>query len=314
MTNHFRIKATTAAWLSLAIAACTGADEPRGPQIERPTFQADRAMAHVARQLDFGPRIPGTQGHDDQLEWMVRFLAERGSTVVLDRFDYVTTSGDTLELTNVMARFRPSDERRLLLLAHWDTRPKSDQARTAFGREVPVPGANDGASGTAILLELASLMSGQPPPVGVDLLFVDGEDYGPTTDDMFIGARRFAETQVPDGNWAYGVLLDMVGDADPSFPIEGNSASSALAVARRVWGIAADLGYGRYFPMDVGQPIQDDHVPLNEAGLQTIDVIDFDYGPGNGYWHTPDDTIDKLSTFTLGMVGEVMAELIYRGG
>jgi len=315
MTNRQLVRTlTVAAILGTGAYGCESAAEPRGSLVERPTFQADRAMAHVQRQVDFGPRAPGAPGHAAQLEWMVGLLAEAGATVELDRFDYETTQGDTLALTNVLARFRPGAEQRLLLLTHWDTRPKADQARTALGREAPVPGANDGASGTAVLLELATLMKGQLPPIGIDLLFVDGEDYGPTTDDMFIGAKRFAETRVPDGGWTYGVLLDMVGDADPLFPIEGNSASSALSVAQRVWGVAADLGYGRYFPTRVGQAIQDDHVPLNAAGLQTIDIIDFSYGPGNGYWHTPDDTVDKVSTFTLGMVGEVMAELVYRGG
>ena len=300
--------------LGAVLTGCEASDEPRGSQVDRPAFQADRAMAHVQRQVDFGPRAPGAPGHGEQLEWMVQFLAEAGATVELDRFDYETTQADTLALTNVLARFRLGAEQRLLLLTHWDTRPKADQARTALGREAPVPGANDGASGTAVLLELATLMKGQIPPIGIDLLFVDGEDYGPTTDDMFMGAERFAETRVPDGEWTYAVLLDMVGDADPLFPIEGNSASLALSVAQRVWGIAADLGYGRYFPTRVGQAIQDDHLALNAAGLPTIDIIDFSYGPGNGYWHTPDDTVDKVSTFTLGMVGEVMAELIYRGG
>ena len=300
--------------LAFLSSACDVTPEARGPLVERGTFQADRAMAHVQTQLAFGPRVPGTDGHAAQLDWMVELLASAGATVELDRFDWVTMGGDTLPLTNVLARFQPEATQRLLILAHWDTRPTSDQARDPAEQSVPVPGANDGASGTAVMLELASLMRGQLPPIGVDLLFVDGEDYGPTTDDMFIGSRRFAETRVPGGNWMYGVLLDMVGDADPLFPIEGNSAAAALGVARRVWGVAADLGYGPYFPTTVGQPISDDHVPLIEAGLPTIDIIDFDYGPGNGYWHTPEDTADKLSTFTLGMVGEVMAELIYRGG
>jgi hypothetical protein len=112
----------------------------------------------------------------------------------------------------------------------------------------------------------------------------------------------------------YGVLLDMVGDADPLFPIEGNSAEYAPHVVQRVWGVAARLGFGPYFPLDAGRRIGDDHVPLNQAGIPTIDIIDFDYGPGNSYWHTPDDLPEHTSASTLRMVGEVMLELIYTGG
>jgi len=307
------------------IQACDTAEAPaRGSQVERPSFQADRAFAHVGTQLDFGPRIPGEPGHAAQLDWMVERLAASGATVVLDRWDYETTGGVTLPLTNVLARYSPEAERRLLLLAHWDTRPESSEA-VGEERLKPVPGANDGASGVAVLLELASMMSVQATTVGVDLLFLDGEDYGPTPDDvangqttanMFIGSKRFA-ANTPN-EWAYGILLDMVGDTDPSFPIEGFSAQYAPQVAQRVWGIAADLGYGRYFPTRIGLPISDDHVPLNEAGIPTINIIDFVYGPdtktGGQYWHTPQDTLDKVSAFTLGMVGEVVAEVIYRGG
>ena len=116
------------------------------------------------------------------------------------------------------------------------------------------------------------------------------------------------------GRPRFGVLLDMVGDAEPRFPVEGYSAARAPQVVQRVWGIAARLGYGRYFPLDVVGYINDDHVPLNDAGIPTIDVIDFDYGPENAWWHTPEDTPDKLSARTLGMVGEVVAELLYQGG
>lgn len=302
-----------------AMAACGdtgGGARQTGPRVERPAFQADRAFAHVRTQLSFGPRVPGSEGHSRQLSWMIESLATRGAQVVIDRFDYTTSGGEVLPLTNVLARFNPEAERRLLLLTHWDTRPTSDQAPDPSDYDTPVPGANDGASGTAVLLELSALFHEQAPTVGVDLLFVDGEDYGPETVDMFIGSNRFAETQSKD--WAYAVLIDMVGDADPEFPIEGYSAEYAPAIAQRVWAIAGELGYARYFPERVGPRVLDDHVPLNEAGIQTIDIIDFVYGPdtkpGGQYWHTPLDTIDNVSAFTLGMVGEVLAEVVYRGG
>lgn len=286
--------------------------------VDRPAFDGGGAFDLVVQQVDFGPRVPGTPGHAAQLEWMVAHLDSLADSVWTQSFEHRhSETGATLDLTNVVARFSPEAQRRVLLLAHWDTRPTSDMA-DPDERDVPVPGANDGASGTAILLQLARHLAQQPADLGVDLLLVDGEDFGPTTQDMFLGARHFAEVLSAGGHPTptpvYGVLLDMVGDADPRFPIEGYSAEYAPQVAQRIWGIAARLGYGATFPREVGGYVSDDHVPLNEAGLPTIDIIDFDYGPGNGYWHTPDDTPDQVRATTLGMVGEVLLELIYSGG
>lgn len=308
-----RVRGWSWTLLLAACAACDGA-APAGSRVERPQFSGERAFQHLQRQLDFGPRIPGSPGHSQTLDWLSTELATRAGTVALQRFDVVTTQGEPLALTNVWVRFNPEAPRRLLLLTHWDTRPRSDQASDAAQRDIPVPGANDGASGTAILLELATLFLQQPPPVGVDLLFVDGEDYGPGTDDMFFGSREFARQLTADQFPVYAVLLDMVGDADPEFPIEGYSADAARDLALRVWNVARDLGYERWFPTRVGPRITDDHVPLLQKGIRTIDIIDFDYGPRNSYWHTPQDQVDHVSASTLEMVGEVMAEWIYRGG
>jgi Zn-dependent M28 family amino/carboxypeptidase len=255
------------------------------------------------------------EGHGRQLAWMIERLQSLSAEVVADTFAHVTSQGDSLVLTNVLARFRPDATRRILLLAHWDTRPRSDQASDPSLIAVPVPGANDGASGTAVLLHLATLFATQPPPMGVDLLFVDGEDYGPGAEDMFLGARRYASRlEGVSPRPVYGVLLDMVGDRDPLFPIEGFSARFAPVVVRKVWDAAERLGYRATFPNRVGPDIGDDHLPLIEAGLQTANVIDFDYGPGHRFWHTPDDVPDHVSAETLGMVGEVITELIYSGG
>lgn len=296
------------------LAGCDGAEAPAGPTPGRLTFDGEAAMDLVREQVAFGPRVPGTPGHDAQLQWMLAKLAEETSEVVADTFSHVTTSGDSLTLVNVLARFAPDARRRILLLAHWDTRPTSDQSTDSSLHSVPVPGANDGASGTAVLLALAPLLARTPPPMGVDLLFVDGEDYGPGVDDMLLGARRFAATLPDDPRPVYGVLLDMVGDAEPSFPVEGFSAQHANAVVQKVWRAAERLGYRNWFPTTVGRNLTDDHVPLIEAGIPTANIIDFDYGPGNRYWHTPDDLPEHVSAATLGMVGEVVTELIYSGG
>lgn len=283
-------------------------------RLERPSFDGRAAHQLIQDQVAFGPRVPGWEGHRRQLEWMVDLLGEAADTVELQSLEFVTSQGDTLPLTNVMARFNPDSSRRILLLTHWDTRPWSDQSLDPAEREIPVPGANDGASGTAILLHLARLFAQDPPPEGVDLLFVDGEDYGPGTEDMFVGSRHFAERMPAEIPWTYGLLLDMVGDRDPMFPIEAYSAEYAPQIAQRIWGVARQLGFGHVFPTRVGPRVIDDHVALNQAGLQTVDLIDFEYGPGNRLWHTPRDTPENTSPETLRMVGEVVAELIYRGG
>jgi hypothetical protein len=302
--------------LSLGLVIASGCDDGvQGPTPGRPAFDGMAAMELVRKQVDFGPRVPGTDGHAAQLAWMLARLDSLAPVVVADTFTHVTASAaDTLTLVNVLARFAPDATRRILLLAHWDTRPTSDQATDPTLAAVPVPGANDGASGTAVLLALASLLSDAPPPLGVDLLFVDGEDYGPGVEDMLLGARRYADTVSEDDRPLYGVLLDMVGDADPLFPVEGISSQFASPVVRKVWRAAERLGYSAYFPSGVGQDLTDDHVPLIQAGIPTADVIDFSYGPGNAFWHTPDDVPANVSGETLGMVGEVVTELIYSGG
>jgi hypothetical protein len=304
---------STLALALLWAAACTPGAE-NGPTPGEPTFDGPKAMALVDTQVAFGPRVPGTKPHEEQAAWMIARLDSLADTVVVDHFTDSLPGVGPLPLTNVLAKFRPHDTRRILLLTHWDTRPHADQSPDSADRAKPIPGANDGGSGTAVLLELASLLKKDPPPMGIDLLFVDGEDYGPGTNEMFLGATRYAKSLDPNHRPIYGVLLDMVGDADPDFPVEANSASAAPVVVHKVWQAAARLGYQKYFPETVGPSLYDDHIPLNQAGLPTVDVIDFQYGPGNRYWHTLQDTPAHMSAKTLAMVGQVMVELIYSGG
>lgn len=302
--------------LLLLAAACGGdAGTATLPELveNRPPFDGLRARALVDSQVAFGPRVPGTAGHAAQLAWMTDRLRSWADTVLLQTFEHThSQTGERLSLTNVIARFRPEEDRRLLLLAHWDTRPTSDAAAAEL-QDTPVPGANDGGSGTAVLLEVARMLAATPPEIGVDILLVDGEDFGPTTADMFLGARHYALNPLAPEP-VYGVLLDMVGDATPRFPVEGNSARLAPNVVQRVWDVAHALGYGPFFPRQPGPPITDDHIPLNQVGIPTIDIIDFDYGPANSFWHTPEDTPDKVRAETLDMVGELTLELVFLGG
>lgn len=296
-----------------------GACREGGPEAPGGTAAFDGALADslVRRQLAFGPRVPGTEAHEQALAWFVEHLEARADTVETIRFTHVTTFGDTLELTNVFARFRPEDPARVLLVAHWDSRPVAEMAADPAARARPVPGANDGASGVAVLLALADRFDRVPPTVGVDILLTDGEDWGhdPETfatvsEDMFLGARHFARTRGGTYRPLFGILLDLVGDQDPLFPWEGYSLQYAPEVVARVWETAEEIGYGDVFVSRAGPAVSDDHIPLNEAGIRTIDIIDFDYR----WWHTPEDTADKVSAATLDMVGEVVLEVIRRQG
>lgn len=275
-----------------------------------PDFSGEAAYRHVRTQVGFGPRFVGSEGHARQREWMIAHLRARADTVVLQQFTHRFGDGETRELTNIIARFKPDTAERVLLLTHWDTRSVADEEEDRSRRRRPIPGANDGASGTAVLLELADVLSRHPPPSGVDLLFIDGEDFGP--DDMFLGAEHFADNLPPEQERPrYGILLDMVGDADPWFPQEENSRRYAPDLLRRVWDTAARLGYGDMFVREEVPAVIDDHVPLNEAGLPTIDIIDPDYGPDSRYWHTLDDDLPNTSPRGLEAVGRVLLALLF---
>jgi len=295
---------------TLACSRADGGNETGFVAIEAPAFSADTAFAYLRQQVEFGPRVPGTPGHAQQIEWMTRFLRERADTVIIQPFTHThTKSGKTLEMTNVFARFNPEAGTRVLLLAHFDTRPSADNDTEGVADQ-SIPGANDGASGVAVLLELANLLRREPAPIGVDLLFVDGEDYGPTGADMYLGAKYFAANKPAGYRPLYGILLDMIADKSPRYLVEGFSEQYAPEVVERVWRLAENLGYGNYFVRTSQGGISDDHVPLNQAGIRTIDIIDFDFPE----WHTLDDDLDAVAPTGLGVVGTVLVNLIYRGG
>lgn len=279
-----------------------------------PKLSGDSAFAHIKTQVDFGPRVPGREGHQKQLAWMVTYLRAHSDTTSTQEFSYTTTKGTKLQLTNVLARFNPTAADRILLVTHWDTRPTANEDPDEAKRKEPISGANDGASGTALLMEIANVLSKNKPPIGVDLLFVDGEDYGPTGDDMYIGAKHFA-ANLPNGyRPLYGILVDMIGDENPVFGIEANSQDKAPEVVDRIWRTAEEIGLGNIFRRSSIGGIEDDHITLNQAGIRTADIIDFDYGPANGYWHTTEDVIAHTSPKGLDAVGRVLLELIFRGG
>jgi len=290
---------------AVALAACVGESRPRTP------FDGAAALGYVKQQLAFGPRIPGSEGHRRTGDWLVTKLRAAADSVSEQRWTHVTVKGDTLPLRNIIARFRPGDPQRVLYITHWDTRPVSDQAADPAQRTLPMPGANDGGSGTALLLALAEALKAKPPSVGVDLLFVDGEDYGSFDNrkDVLLGSQYFA-AHPPDSAYhpLFGVLWDMIGQHDARFSQEGFSVQRAPEVVSLVWKQAADLGYQRTFLPTVGIAITDDHIPLLETGMHVIDVIDYDY-PEH---HTPADTLGRVSQRSLQISGDVAFALVHQ--
>ena len=299
-------------------AACGGADAGGDAAAATPAaaaaageFDGAAALEYVRKQVAFGPRVPGTPAHRAAGDWLVAEMRARADSVVVQEWTHTTADDRKLPMRNILARFKPAEGKRVLYLAHWDSRPASDKEGDPAKAALAVPGANDGGSGVAILLGVADALKRQPPTVGVDLLFVDGEDWGSfdTNTDVLIGSRHFAEN-LPEPGYQplFGVLWDMVGDENPVFEQEGFSMQRAPEVVQRVWLTAQRMGYGAIFTNRAGMAITDDHVPLQEKGLRVIDVIDLDYP----WHHLNGDTADKVSAKTLGIVGAV-AMAVVRG-
>jgi peptidase M28-like protein len=273
-------------------------------------FDGSSAFRYLESQVGFGPRIPGTEAHRRMVAWLDSLLRQRADTVVVQSWTHVTAAGDSLPLTNLVARFRPAATKRLLFLAHYDSRPHADGPASSDSTK-PVLGANDGASGVALLLGVADALKRTPPTIGVDLLFVDGEDYGDftkTPDDVLMGSRYYAKHQVPGAQPLYAVLFDLIADKDLQIFEEGNSLIGAPEVVELVWNAAKDLGYAGTFVASPKHTLIDDHLELQKVGIRAIDVVDFDYPS----WHTTGDTIDKVSGASLQIVGDVAVELIRR--
>jgi len=275
-------------------------------------FDGAAALGYVQAQLAFGPRIPGTAGHDRMAVWLDSLLRTRADSLIVQRWVHRNDRGDSLRLVNFVARFNLAATTRLLFLAHWDTRPRAD-GPTSRDSTLPVPGANDGASGVAVLLAMADALKQLPPGIGVDLLFVDGEDYGDfnSDKDVLLGSRYYAAHQAPGPQPRFAVLFDMVGDKDLRIPQEGLSLVAAPDVVDEVWKLAARIGHGDVFVREEQGGLTDDHVPLQQVGIRAIDLIDFTFGgPDNKWHHTPDDTIDKVSSASLQVVGDLGMALV----
>jgi glutaminyl-peptide cyclotransferase len=283
----------------LLLAACADRAPPA------PAFNAGRAWSHLNAQMAFGPRYAGNRGHARQLAWMLDELRFRADTVIQQKFTARDSAGKALELSNVVARFRPELADRVLLVANWDTRRRADGSPEPLDRKFPVPGANVNASGVAVLMEMAQLFRQQPPPVGVDLLLADGDDY--SREVSLAGTRHFLAS-MPGYRPRYAVVLQAVADADARFPLD----ASAGQPARRMWSVAGALGYDTVFVAPtVGAPAAGQGPVLAAAGIPVVVVADREYGPLNMRWHATDDLPRYLRRETLEIVGRTLAAVIY---
>jgi hypothetical protein len=270
-------------------------------------FDQDRAFSLLEAQCAFGPRNPGSAGHQQCLDFLVREMQAWADTVWTQPFSYTSNdTKETLELTNIVAQFNVHQRDRILLCAHWDTRPFADRDPTPGNRETPIPGANDAGSGTAVLLELARQLHLNPVKIGVDLVLFDGEDYGreEVLDDYLIGSKHYAKV-MPDPKPRFGILLDMIGDRDLHIPFEGNSWYYSKPIIDKITAAARRQNV-KTIENKPSTPVMDDHIPLLEAGVSMVDMIDMDYA----YWHTIQDLPENCSPYALGDVGRTLLDLL----
>lgn len=279
---------------------------------EPPAFDGNLAYTHVQTQVAFGPRIPGTEGHRRCADWLAEELSRHTPSVRRQSFyhvvgDSAAQTQDTMHLSNLIASFSPELTRRLTVCAHWDSRPWADEDPDSANHSQPVPGANDGASGVAVCLELARLLGATPPPLGVDIILFDAEDQGPrgNVDEYLIGSRWFA-SQARGYRPVAVILLDMVGDAQLNIAREAYSDSLAPGLNDLIWRLADSLALTGFVD-SVGHHVIDDHLPFLLNGIPAVDLIDFDYAS----WHTVADTPDKVAPGSLAAVGRLLTTLIY---
>lgn len=285
--------------------------------VTRPAFSSDSAFSYIEQQLAFGPRVPNSGAHVQCARWLEEKLKSFGTKVTMQPARVTAWNGDQLSMVNIIAAIKPAAARRIIISAHWDSRPFADQDDNPDFKDDPVPAANDGASGVAVILEIARQLQQLPPDVGVDLILWDAEDYGsPGVKDSYaLGSQHWSRTpHVPNYRALWGINLDMVGAFNAEFPKEGYSMMNAPEVVQRVWDAGRSLGYSQYFVTRRHNEIVDDHYYVNSiAQIPMIDVIDMRLGTGFfSAWHTKGDTIETIDKSTLQAVGETILAVIYQ--
>jgi Zn-dependent M28 family amino/carboxypeptidase len=289
-----------------------------------PPFNADSAYSFVKQQVDFGPRVPGTKAHEACADWLVKNLEIYSDTVIVQAFRARTYDEVTRNGKNIIASFSPEKKKRLLLMAHWDSRPFADHDPDPDKHQTPIDGANDGGSGVGVLMEMARQFQTKQPDVGVDIVLFDLEDWGPPTElnlykeeNWCLGSQYWSKNPHIYGyDASFGILLDMVGAKDAVFQKEHYSLQYARYVVDLTWYTALNLGYGNTFFNQNGSGTIDDHIFVNQiANIPSIDIIHLDPESSNHsffeYWHTTADNMDHIDKKTLGIVGEVLMSLVY---
>jgi len=285
-----------------------------GCQTRIPVFNGDAAFTHLVAQCDFGPRNPGSVGHQKALDYFLNVLTTLADTVSTQSFtEIMPRSKQKVEMHNVIAQFNPKAKKQIMISAHWDTRPWGDRSLSIMRKDQPILGANDGASGVAILLELAKVLHDNPQKIGVNLVLFDAEDFGSSGDSWSYckGSQYFAKN-LPITLPEYAINLDMVGDANLEIYIERISYKQNPSLVLELWGLAEELKLSGFKKM-AKYSIFDDHVPLYElAGIPAVDIIDFDYpDEKTNYHHTYNDIVENCSPESLRQVGTLMVHHIY---
>ena len=279
-----------------------------------PNFDKGNAFRYLIEQCEFGPRNPGSNGYKQCLDYLQNTLVGFADTVLLQPFvldDLVDKK--SYDLTNIIARFKMDEPEQLLIGAHWDTRPWADEDPVPEKRNDPIIGANDGASGVAVILELARILNASPPPIGITLVLFDGEDMGRsgTPKSYAQGSLAFAK-DLPIEKPDEAIILDMIGDAELHIPIERYSYQQNRQLVKKLWSLAKGLSLDA-FESRIEYSIYDDHVPLwAEAKIPAVDIIDFNYPNSyTNYWHTTQDLPEHCSAESLGQIGTLLVHYIY---
>ncbi len=297
---------------------------PSGPRVAVPDFSSDSALEFARLQVAFGPRVPNTPAHEKCAAWLTAKMESWTPHVKVQKGRVYAYNKTALNFKNIIASFNPEKPTRVLLCAHWDSRPYADHDPDPANRRKPVEAANDGASGVAVLMEAARQFSLTSPPIGIDIILFDVEDYGPPQDEPAgssedhwgLGSQYWAKNpHVKDYSARYGILLDMVGAPNATFLMEQVSMDYASDILKLVWSAGHRIGYSSYFIYQEGGYITDDHVPINKIrNIPTIDIIHLDRNSPTGfypYWHTIGDTFDKLDKNTLKAVGQTLLTVVF---